>query len=202
MAPNIIYCEQQSPEWFAARLGKVTASHFAQAMMAKSASGRKTYMMKLVAERMTGQPLESYSAKWMEEGCEKEPEARIYYEGVKGVAVEQVGFVDAGDIGASPDGLIGDDGLLEIKCPFPNTHLEYILAKKLPSVYKAQVHGQLWVTERQWTDFVSYDPRVISRPFWCVRVERDEKYIKEIKTAVEQFVEELLTLVAEVSIPF
>lgn len=201
MDHKIIYCEQRSPEWFAARLGRITASHFSDVL--SSGSTRKTYMMKLLAERMTGEPLENYSNKWMQEGTEAEPRAREYYEGLNGVKVEQVGFVQLGDdMGASPDGLVGEKGILEIKCPLPNTHLGYILSNKLPSEYKAQAQGGLWVAEREWVDFVSFDSRVKSRPYWCIRVERDEKYIVELAKAVRKFADELNTLTEKVSTPF
>jgi len=201
MTPTIIYCEQRSPEWFQARLGRVTSSHFDEVL--SKGSGRKTYIMKLLAERMTGQPLETFSAKWMEEGTETEPQAREYYAQLNDQKVVQVGLIQLGDdIGASPDGLVNDDGLIEIKCPFPSTHLGYILKNELPSEYKAQVQGGLWVSGRHWTDFISFDPRVKSRPFWSIRVERDDRYIKELKTAVEQFAEELRTLTEKVSVPF
>lgn len=201
MQPKIIYCEQRSPEWYAARLGRITASHFADVL--SSGSTRKTYMMKLLAERMTGEPLENYNNKWMQEGTEAEPLARQYYEGLNGIKVEQVGFIQLGDdIGASPDGLIGEDGALEIKCPLPNTHLGYILTNKLPSEYKAQVLGALWVTGREWVDFVSFESRVKSRPYWSIRVERDEKYIEELAKAVREFADELNTLTEKVSTPF
>jgi putative phage-type endonuclease len=201
MQPVIIYCEQGSLEWFAARLGRVTSGHFDDVL--SNGSCHKTYMEKLLAERMTGERMENYTNKAMENGITLEPDARIYYEGLHGVTVEQVGLIQLGDdIAASPDGLVGDDGLIEIKCPFPNTHLHYILSGKLPSEYKAQVQGGLWVSGRQWTDFISFDPRVKSRPFWSIRVERDEKYIKDLAKAVQVFAEELQTLTEKVSTPF
>lgn len=203
MTPTIVYCEQGTPEWYAVRLGRVTASHFHEVLSGRSSSGYKTYMMKLLAERMTGQPLETFSAKWMEDALETEPQARDYYAELNGVSVEQVGFVQLGDdIGCSPDGLIGDDGQIEIKCPFPQTHLGYILKRSLPSAYKAQVQGGLWVTERQWSDFVSFHAEVKNRPFWSIRVERDEQYIRDLAKAIEVFVDELHTLEAKLQIPF
>ena len=200
MKANLHYCEQRSDEWFQLRLGKVTASHFSTAR--SNGSGRKTYMMKLLAERMTGIPHENYSAKWMDEGSELEPEAREYYEKVKGVEVEQIGFVDIGDVGASPDGFVGDEGMIEIKCPFPSTHLGYILKGTFPSEHKAQVQGQLWVCGRKWVDFISYDPRVSNRPMFVIRVNRDEVYISDIAKKINQFVEELKVLEEKVAAPF
>ncbi|MFH1302646.1 MAG: lambda exonuclease family protein [Planctomycetota bacterium] len=201
MKRNIVYCEQGTPEWCTFRLGRVTASHFSDVL--STGSTRKTYMMKLLAERMTGEPLETFSTKWMEEGNETEPQARDYYAELNGVGVEQVGFIELGDdIGCSPDGLVGDDGMVQIKCPFPSTHLGYILKGTLPSQYKAQVQGELWVADRQWSDFISFDARVKSRPYWSVRVLRDETYIKELEAAVTKFADELNTLTEKVQIPF
>lgn len=195
---KIIKCEQRSEEWYQARLGKVTSSNFATIL----SIGRKIYMMKLLAERMTGIPYENYSAKWMDDGSELEPQAREYYEKVRNIEVEQVGFVDIGDIGSSPDGFVGDEGMIEIKCPFPSTHLGYILRGKFPIEYKAQVQGQLWVCERKWTDFISYDPRVKNRPIWIFREKRNENYIKEISTKVNIFVDELKTIEEKLKKPF
>lgn len=201
MTPNIIYCEQGTPEWFAARLGRVTSSHFSDVLC--KGSGRKTYMMKVLAERMTGERMENFSAKWMEEGSEVEPQARGYYAELNHVPVEQVGFIQLGDdIGSSPDGLVGLDGMIEIKCPFPSTHLGWILKGTLPSEHRCQVQGELWVSGRQWNDFISFDPRVRSRPYWSIRIERDEKYIKELAKEVNQFIEELHILADKISCPF
>lgn len=201
MTPEIIYCEQQSEEWFQARLGIVTASRFSEVL--NKSSGRKTYMMKLLAEKMTEEPEYSYHNRYMDEGIEKEPDARIYYEKLRKVKVEQVGFIKNCDVGASPDGLIGEDGTIEIKCPLPSTHLGYILKDELPSIYKPQIQGILWISGRQWCDFISFAPTVKNcRPFWYIRIERDENYIRELKKAVEQFVFELKSLVQKLEIPF
>jgi putative phage-type endonuclease len=187
---RIIECEQQSDEWFSARLGKVTASHFKDVLNKKS--GRETYMMRLLAERITRIREESYSNKYMEDGVELEPEAREHYEWITDNEVEQVGFVEATeDVGCSPDGLIGMDGMLEIKCPKVTTHLGYIIKGVLPASYKAQVQGQLWVCSRQWCDFVSYAPDYEKQPMFRVRVERDEAYLSLLSAAVATFVTEL-----------
>lgn len=191
---KIIDCEQQSEEWFAARLGKVTASHFKD-VMAKGRGGgtsltREDYLWELITQRVGGIREEGYKSKWMEEGTEKEPEAREWYEFITDNCVEQVGFVEkTEDVGCSPDGLIGKDGLLEIKCPKLKTHF-----KKLgifPSEYKPQVQGQLWVCERKWCDFVSYHPGYQKQPMSIVRVERDEAYLTLLSAAVATFVTEL-----------
>ncbi len=188
-------CQQGSPEWFAARLGKVTASNFADAIAGGQGIVRKKLMIKLIAERMTGLPAESYSNKAMEHGTATEQEAREYYEALNGVSVRQVGFIERDeDTGASPDGLVGDDGTLEIKCPFPTTHIKYILANKMPAEYVKPLQGGLWVAERKWCDFMSYDPRVRQRPSFIVRVYRDEDYIKKLSINITMFITDMQKL--------
>lgn len=194
----IIYDDiiQGSPEWYAVRLGRVTASNFATATSKGKGSSpsktRKDYMIRLVAERMTGLPSESYSNKAMEWGTETEQAAREYYKALNGVSVRQVGFIARDeDVGCSPDGLVGDDGMTQFKCPYPTTHLKYILAGKMPTDYFKQVQGELWVAEREWSDFVSFDPRVSQRPYFCVRIYRDDDYIKELHTKIIMFVDEM-----------
>lgn len=157
---------QGSPEWFAQRVGKLTASRMAD-VLATTKSGpsasRKNYLAQLVAERMTGQPAESFSNAAMAWGTEHEPLARAEYEILTDYSVEQVSFVDHPDIewcGASPDGLVLDGGLVEIKCPNTATHIEYLLAGKPPVKYQPQMLLQLACTGREWCDFVSYDPRM------------------------------------------
>jgi putative phage-type endonuclease len=196
---KIIDCEQRSPDWFAARLGKVTASHFSD-VMAKGRGGgasktREKYMMQLLAERVSGSPEESYQNKWMEEGTEKEPDGRFLYEWITGTQVGQIGFVEfSEDVGCSPDGLVGEEGLLELKCPKLTTHLSYILKDALPSEYKAQVQGQMWVCERKWCDFVSYHPDCKKQELFIHRVERDDAYITLLAAATATFLTELTEL--------
>lgn len=199
MERQIIDCIQGSDEWYEARLGLVTASRFKDVL--SNGSGRKTYMMKLLAERDTGVPQETYKNEAMEMGNETESFAREHYEKATGVKVEQVGFIKWGEIGASPDGLVGDDGCIEIKCPYNSTHLGYIIKKKLPSTYNAQVQGLLWVCERKWCDFISYAP-MCKRPMWKIRVERDEPYIEALDITVREFLDELHALKEIVNMPF
>jgi len=187
---------QGSDAWFDLRLGKVTTSNFTDATSAGRGSApsvtRKKYMLKLIAERMTGLPEESYSNKAMEWGSETEHGACEYYEALNNVSVRHVGFIERDeDVGCSPDGLVGDPGMLEIKCPYSTTHLGWILADKMPAEYIKQVQGQLWVAERDWCDFVSYDPRVKQRRYFCKRVYRDEDYIKELHIKIVMFVNEM-----------
>ena len=197
---QIIDVEQGTPEWFAARLGIPTASMF-DTVMAKGRGGgesktRRTYLLKLAGERITGQPQESYSNAHMERGKEMEAEARELYALVSGNNPELVGFMRRGKAGASPDAVIGDDGLLEIKTKLPSMQIEVLLANRLPPEHEAQVHGQLWVSGRSWCDFVSYWPGL---PIFIHRVERDERRIAEIAVAVEQFNQELEAVLAQLA---
>lgn len=195
---EIIECQQGSEEWFAARLGKVTASCFSDVLC--KGTGRKTYMMRLVAERLTGIVQNSYTNAVMERGNEIEPQARVYYEELNECEVNTfVGFwAMNNDVGASPDGVVGDDGLVEIKCPNTTTHIETILKDKMPTKYIPQVQGQMWVMDRKWCDFISFDPRLTQHPFFCIRVFRDEKYIMILSAAVKQFLQELNELIKTV----
>lgn len=192
MAPRIVNCEQGSPEWFAARLGIPTASEFSTVMAKGEGKTRRTYLLKLAGELLTGEPMESYSNPHMERGKEQEAEAREAYELMRDIDTHQVGFIVNGDKGCSPDSLIGDDGGLEIKTALPHIQVERLLKGELPAEHRAQVQGNMWVTERQWWDFVSYCPRL---PLLIVRVKRDEGYIATLAGAVKAFNEELATTV-------
>lgn len=189
---QIIECEQGSEAWYRARAGIPTASMF-DAVLAKGRGGgesktRRTYMLKLIGERLTGQPMESYSNDHMERGKVMEEEARQLYALVRDVEPQPVGFMRRGEAGASPDALIGADGLLEIKTKAPHLQLECILADRLPPEHVAQVQGQLWISGRSWCDFVSYWPGL---PLFRTRVERDETYIAGLKVAVTEFLDEM-----------
>ena len=198
--PRIHTMEQKSDAWYAIRLGKVTASNFSKAIAGGAGKTKTTLMRNLIAERLTDEPEPTYSNGVMDRGTEIEPLAREYYEALNGCTVECVGFIELNeDIGVSPDGLVGEDGMLEIKCPNSSTHIGYILDDKMPSVYKAQVQGQLWVSGRKWVDFVSYDPRVTKRPYWCKRIVRDEQYIAELDVKINKFIAELKTTMAKIT---
>ena len=193
---KIIDCVQGSDEWFAARLGKVTASKFSDVLAKGQGKTRLTYMINLATEIIEGAPAESYCDKNMEAGTIKEPLARAFYELLNDCHVAEVGFVERdASVGASPDGLVGDDGLLEIKCPLGTTHTRYIVEDKVPTAYVAQIQGQLWVTDRQWCDFLSYRPENTKHPHFIKRVDRDEKYIKNLAIEVEIFVADLKKMV-------
>lgn len=196
---------QGTDEWKNLRLGKVTASKLSDVISKGRGSAtsktRESYMLQLAAERLTGEPEDSFSSKHMEWGNECEPQARSMYEFVSGNDVEEVAFIKHSDyFGVSPDGLVGDDGLLEIKCPKTTTQLARFLKCEFPSEYKAQVQGQLFASGRKWCDFVSFDPR-ISGPaqYFCIRVERDENYIAELEMKINEFSNELNELMEKLT---
>jgi putative phage-type endonuclease len=189
--------EQRTPEWFAKRLGLVTASRIAD-VMAKvktgTAASRSGYMTQLVTERLTGQPTEGYQSAAMEWGIEQEGAARAAYEARTGVLVDEVDFVRHPilEAGASPDGLVGEDGCIEIKCPNTATMLEYIEDRSVPRKYLLQIQWQLACTGRNWCDFVAYDPRLPEHlQLLVIRVPRDEEVIEQIAAEVGRFVTEL-----------
>ena len=190
--------EQGTPEWFAARLGNVTASRVAD-VIAKTKSGyaasRENYMAQLICERMTGTVAESFSSPAMQWGTETEPLARAAYESVANVLVDEVGYIAHPTIeraGASPDGLIGVFGLLEIKCPNTATHIDTLISEKVPTKYITQVQWQMSCTGRTWADFVSFDPRLPSGlQMFVKRVEFDAEYVAMLKEEVIKFLAEL-----------
>ncbi len=192
--------EQRTEEWFAARLGKVTASRVAD-VLAKIKSGesasRKNYKMELVVQRLTNKVGESFTNAAMEWGTEQEPFARMAYEAHTGTFVKEEGFVDHPTIegfGCSPDGIVGE-GLIEIKCPNTANHIETVLENKAPSKYIPQMQCQMACTGAKWCDFVSFDPRVPEDlQLFVVRVERDQEYIDAMEVEVKQFLSEVLDL--------
>ena len=191
---------QGSDEWKQLRLGKITASRLSD-VMSSGRSGapsktRQSYMLQLAAEILTGEAEDSFSNKYMDWGNACEPQARSMYTFDSGNVVEEVAFVIASDrFGVSPDGMVGQDGLLEIKCPKTTTQIDRFITGKFPTEYKAQVQGQLLATGRRWCDFVSFDPR-ISGPaqYFIIRVERDEDYIIELQAKIDTFTYELNNL--------
>lgn len=194
--------EQGSEEWHALRYGWITASKFKDVIAGGQGKTRKSYMYQLASEILTDMRAESYTNEYMEWGTETEPQARAMYEFDSGNKVDQVTFIrhDTLKAGCSPDGLIGDSGLIEIKCPKTSTQIETFLSGKMPTIHRAQVQGQLWITEREWCDFVSFDPRInAASSYFCVRVERDEEYIKELAEKVEVFESELLKMVEKLN---
>lgn len=190
--------EQGTQEWFETRLGKITASKIAD-VMAKGRNGpsvtRKNYMADLVAEILTGNPKQSFSNAAMEWGTETEPQARLAYEIRYSVDVEQVGFIPHLTIksaGASPDGLVGQKGLVEFKCPNTATHLEALLGSPILRQYRLQMQFQMECTARDWCDFVSFDPRLpASMQLHVQRIEYDPNLSAEINDEVKAFSSEL-----------
>jgi len=190
--------EQGSPEWFAQRLGKVTASRVAD-VIAKTKTGystsRDNYMAQLVCERMTNTVAESYSNSAMQWGTETEPLARAAYEAYADVLVDELPMITHPTIeaaGASPDGLVGDSVLVEIKCPNTATHIETLLTQTVPSKYNTQMQWQMACTDREWCDFVSFDPRMSDGlQLFVKRIQRDDVYIQMLEEEVKKFLVEL-----------
>lgn len=186
--------EQGSDAWRQQRLGRVTASRISD-LLARTKSGwsasRANYMAELITERLTQVPAESFTNAAMQWGIDKEPEARSAYEFMTNATVESAGFVPHPSItmaGASPDGYVGTDGLVEIKCPNTATHMETLLGASVPEKYVLQILWQLSCTGRKWCDFVSFDPRMpANMALFVQRVSRDEARIREIESEVAIF---------------
>lgn len=201
--PNYLVCDQNTAEWFDARCGLVTASRVAEVMSINksgplkgiSSQAREDYKMELLTETLTGVPVEHYVSPAMDYGIQNEPVARAQYELSRSVDVARIGFCFHPRIkraGASPDGLVGDDGLVEIKCPNSATHLQYVLADVVPEEYQPQMLWQMACAERDYCDFVSYDPRLPEDfSLFVKRLERDEDRIRKMEAEVERFVGEI-----------
>ena len=190
--------EQGTDEWFAARIGKVTASRVAD-VIAKTKTGysssRDNYMAQLICERLTNQKADGFTNAAMQWGTETEPLARLSYEVSQNVLVDEVGFIPHPKIlmaGASPDGLVGDNGLLEIKCPNTATHIDTLLSETVPGKYNTQMQFQMACTDREWCDFVSFDNRLPTElQLFVKRVPRDNVFIRLIEGEIVQFIAEL-----------
>lgn len=190
-----INCQQGTDEWMALRRGVVSASKFATFVTPKTlklsaSQTATTARMKLLAEWLSGKHDDEYVSDWMSRGFMLQPEAIDWYEMRADVDVDQsAGFIYLNDerlVGCSPDGLIGDDGGLEVKCPSGGVHMTFLLSLEVPEAYVPQVQGSMWVTGRKWWDFVSYHPDM---PSAKVRVERDEAYIEGLANGIEAVVE-------------
>ena len=193
---------QGTTEWKLQRLGLVTASRIAD-VMARNRGGfsatRQGYMMALITERLTGEPMQTYSNSAMDWGREKEGEARAAYAARTGSIVEEVGFIrhPTLEAGASPDGLVGTDTIIEIKCPNTSTHIDVFMADQAPTKYIPQMQWQMACTGRAWCDFVSYDPRMPAHlRLYKTRVERDDALIASIEKEVTAFLAELEAKIA------
>lgn len=197
---------QGTPAWFAARLGKVTASRVAD-VIAKTKTGystsRENYLVELALERITGVGQEAYTNAAMQWGTDNEPFARAAYEAKTGELVEEVGLVLHPRIeqaGASPDGLVGRDGLIEIKCPNSATHIRTLQNKKPAGHYVTQMMWQMACTERAWCDFISFDPRMPQGlQLFVTRITRDDKVIEHLEKEVTAFLEEVASMVNELN---
>ena len=189
---------QRDADWYAARCGKVTASRFRDAMATlkngQPAQAQRDYLTELVVERLTGQPVQKFTTAAMLWGTEQEAAARAAYEQNTGTEVEETGFVahDTLYAGCSPDGLVDWDGLIEIKCPYNSAvHIETLLGG-MPTEHMPQVQGQMWITGRQWCDFVSYDPRMPEPlQLYVQRIHRDEAFIADLERRVTSFLAEV-----------
>lgn len=190
--------QQGSSAWLELRAGIPTASDFESIVTptGKISSAQERYLHTLLAERIMQRPTVEHVSMWMERGSQMEEEAVEFYELQRDIETVPVGFVtnDARTIGASPDRLVGDDGLLEIKCPAEHTHVGYLLFKSVDRKYYPQLQGQLWITGRQWVDILSYHPVM---PPALVHVERDAEYIKLLADEVEKFSARLEAKAAE-----
>lgn len=192
--------KQGSRAWVEARLGKVTSSRLADVLRGGRSGGlskaAETYMLQLISEILTGEPADDIRSKPIMWGNQHEDGARASYQFDRDCNVTQTGFVPHPEIegfGGSPDSLVGNDGILEIKCPFNSTvHLTTLLTQQVPEEYEPQVQGNLCATGRQWCDFVSYDPRMpAGADIVVIRVDRDEVFIEEIEDRVKRFIDHL-----------
>jgi len=191
--------EQGSVEWLYERVGHATCSDFSNLMEkrkdGKESAARRTYRIELTGERLTGQPSERFVSSYMKWGTEKEPDARMAYETQTGALVVVPGFTKHPTIawcGGSVDGLVDDDGIIEIKCPATKTHIETLLAGSMPEEHAAQTQGYLWITGRQWCDFISFDPRMPEGlKLYVQRVARDDEYISALSKEVDAFLDEV-----------
>lgn len=193
MTVEIFDCEQNSPEWQKLRLGIPTASAFKDVLAKGEGKTRATYLNKLAGERLTGLPAENYTNAYMDRGKALEDEARNYYAFQTDADPVRVGFARNGNIGCSPDSLIGDDGALEIKTVAPHLLIPIIKADKFPPEHMAQCQGTLLVTERQWIDLILYYPGM---PAFIKRLPRVDVYLKELRKELDAFNADLDALVA------
>ena len=204
---RVIQCEQRSAEWYQARTGKPTASRFADVLdrlkTGKPGAKRTNYIAELAVERLTGSMVEKFVTKAMERGTELEPEARASYEANTAELVDALGFAlhDTLECGCSPDGLVGSDGLVEIKCPENILKIAEMWRTRDFSDYEAQVHGQMWITGRKWCDLVIYDPRLKRAGMDTLihRFHQTEEWVSRLETEMAAFIAEVDAYVAEIN---
>lgn len=187
--------QRENPAWWAARLGKVTASRVADVCAKGKGATRDNYMAQLICEVLSQKPTESFTTPAMQWGIDQEPHARAAYSAKTGNLVDEVGFIDHPEIegaGASPDGVVEEDGLIEIMCQSLANSLDFILTEKIPSRYRMQVQFQMACTAREYCDFVSYDPRLPEHlQLKVVHVERDQEEIDFLEGEVKAFLAEM-----------
>jgi putative phage-type endonuclease len=187
--------DQGSQAWLESRMGKATASALSNVMMAKTAAGYQNYMAQLICERLTGEPVETFKSAAMEHGTETEPQARAFYELDTGNEVVECGFIPhptLANSGASPDGLIGDDGGLEIKAPQPAKHIKNLMGGTIDKAYMLQMQWGMACTGREWWDFVSFNPSFPAHlQLHVQKVKRDQEMIEDITAAVTSFLSEM-----------
>ena len=190
--------EQGTEAWHSQRIGKATASRLAD-IMARTKTGygasRANYMTELVLERLTGRRAEGFTNAAMQWGIDTEADAKAAYEFRTNNEIQNVGFIDHPTLpmtGASPDGLVGSRGLIEIKCPTSSTHIDYLLTGMVPRKYELQMQWQMACTERDWCDFVSYDPRLPANLSMLIkRIDRDDDLIAQAGIEVMEFLAEV-----------
>jgi hypothetical protein len=196
---EVLTCEQGSEDWFKARMGIPTASEFHTVLATGRGGGesktRRTYLLKLAGEILTGEPMDSFSNGHTDRGKEMEPDARNLYAFMRDAEPQLVGFIRNGQKGCSPDSLVGNDGMVDIKTKLPHLQVDCLLNDRVPPEHRAQCQGALWVAEREWIDFVSYWPGL---PLFVTREHRDEEYIAKLATAVDEFNDELAHMVERV----
>jgi hypothetical protein len=195
MTLQIIDCAQNSPEWHQARAAIPTASQFSAILAKGEGKMRKAYLNRLAAEAYTGDPLESYKSMEMERGHAMEAEARDLYCFQTGAQPQIVGFIRNGRKGCSPDALIGDDGILEIKTQRADLLIETLAKDEFPKEHIAQCQGALWITGRNYIDIAVYWPKM---PLFVKRATRDERYIQTLATEVDRFNAELDAVIGQI----
>jgi hypothetical protein len=198
---RVLNLTQGSPEWLQVRLGCPSGSGFKRLITSRGepSTTAETYINELIAEKITGEVTFVTETEWMTRGKKLEIDAKSYYEFDQGVDINDVGFIkdDKYEFGVSPDGLIGKDGGIEIKCPKPSTHVQYLRTNKVPSIYKAQIQGCLMVTERKWWDFMSFHPMM--EPL-IIRVHRDEEFISKLSRLVIDACKTIEEVVREIEV--
>lgn len=193
-------CEQGSERWHQLRLGSIGGSSISSVVAGGQGKTRKSLLYRKAGEILSETAYESYSNAHMERGLEQESDARVAYEWEMDCNVEQVALIQSDQPFKhdSPDGLVGLDGRIEIKCVIPSVHIETIISDKIPAAYRKQIQWGLFIDERDWCDFVSYSPLVKDRPTWIKRAYRDDKVIKELNDGADKFITELLMIVERI----